>query len=1049
MGRTFSSRRNARPALEPLEPRLLLAGYDDPPPLPPPIPADTITVSSVSQLISAVGSLQSGKTISLAAGTYNLSGVTDALYVPQGITNWSIRGATGDRDDVVIKGAGMSGSVRFGLWMMNSPNGTIADLTIDGVSEHGLIVNPGAHNLLVHNVRIVDSGHQFVKSNPAAGEGNDNGIVEYSVFEYRTTDNDDYSNGVDVHTGDGWIVRYNLFKNFLNPPGSGIAGPAVLMWNESSNSVIEGNTFINCARGISLGLIDRAGGFDHQGGTIRNNILYRDTGIASDVDVPIYVADSPNTTVYHNTVISRGTYPSAVEYRFASTTGLQIKNNLTDGAITARDGASATVSGNKTNATLSLFVNATAGDLHLASTATSAINQGVAISGFTLDFDGQTRDSQLDLGADEYVASGDTTAPIISGVGSSSVGTAGATISWTTDEASNTQIEYGTTTSYGSSTTLDAALVTSHSQTISGLNPSTTYHYRVKSRDGAGNLAVSGDFTFTTTTPASTDWGTIDFAQHNNLDITGSETWYRFTAARTGKGTVDLAFSNAAGNVNLQVFNASFASLGASNSSTNAERVDFDATGGGVYYVKISGSNSDVDARVTNLVNVSGTTVNVFGTAGSDAFSFTHGTSHQVTVKGVTYTYTPAQLGTLNISGGGASDTLTVALGSLNDTVTLRPGEVTVTNSDYSVSGTSLEAISVAAGAGADLASLYDAASDDTLTASPASARFAGTDFDNTASGFDEVRAYATAGGFDVANLTDGATNDFFDAGPASAVLRGPAFFIRGEAFDQYKALATGGGSDRANLYDGGGNDFFDAGPSSGLLRGASFYSYAERFESLNGYATTGGIDQARLYDSAGNDFFDAGPHSAVLRGSSFYSYVERFDKVFAYAQWGGTDVAKLYDGGGNDFFDAGPTSGLMQGNGWYNWADRFEEVMAFATSGGNDTANLYGSIGNDLFTTTSNVGRLAGTNYSLRAEQFEQSNVRLHQGGADLAEFRDFLTADLLFGNANLARGTVSGKQTSVFDMDEVDAYAASGQSPTSNLSAIDYLYEEIGTWL
>ncbi len=27
-------------------------------------------------------------------------------------------------------------------------------------------------------------------------------------------DNDNYTNGVDVHAGDSWIVRYNLFKNF-------------------------------------------------------------------------------------------------------------------------------------------------------------------------------------------------------------------------------------------------------------------------------------------------------------------------------------------------------------------------------------------------------------------------------------------------------------------------------------------------------------------------------------------------------------------------------------------------------------------------------------------------------------------------------------------------------------------------------------------------------------------------------------------------------------------------------------------------------------------
>ena len=237
----------------------------------------------MSQLISAVNNLQSGQTISLAAGTYNLSGVTDALYIPQGINNWTIRGATGDRDDVVIRGAGMSGSVRFGIWIGTSPGGTIADLTIDGVRDHGIIVNYGAHDLLVHNLRIVDSGDQFVKSNPngANNDGNDRGIVEYSVFEYRTTDNNNYTNGVDVHAGDGWIVRYNLFRNFLSPTGQATAGPAVLAWNGSSNTTVEGNTFINVARGVSLGLIDKAGGFDHQGGLIANNIFYRDPILAA------------------------------------------------------------------------------------------------------------------------------------------------------------------------------------------------------------------------------------------------------------------------------------------------------------------------------------------------------------------------------------------------------------------------------------------------------------------------------------------------------------------------------------------------------------------------------------------------------------------------------------------------------------------------------------------------------------------------------------------------------------------------------------------------
>jgi hypothetical protein len=34
---------------------------------------------------------------------------------------------------------------------------------------------------------------------------------------------------------------------------------------------------------------------------------------------------------------------------------------------------------------------------------------------------------------------------------------------------------------------------------LSGLSPGTLYHYLVKSRNAAGNLATSGDFTFTIT----------------------------------------------------------------------------------------------------------------------------------------------------------------------------------------------------------------------------------------------------------------------------------------------------------------------------------------------------------------------------------------------------------------------------------------------------------------------------------------------------------------------------------------------------------------------
>src|SRR5206468_3573836 len=92
----------------------------------------------------------------------------------------------------------------------------------------------------------------------------------------------------------------------------------------------------------------------------------------------------------------------------------------------------------------------------------------------------------------------DLTPPVLSGVTASALGLDTATISWTTDEPADSQLEYGLTTGYGSASALDANRVTAHALTLNGLTAGTLYHYRVKSKDAAGNLAVSSDAVFTT-----------------------------------------------------------------------------------------------------------------------------------------------------------------------------------------------------------------------------------------------------------------------------------------------------------------------------------------------------------------------------------------------------------------------------------------------------------------------------------------------------------------------------------------------------------------------
>lgn len=92
----------------------------------------------------------------------------------------------------------------------------------------------------------------------------------------------------------------------------------------------------------------------------------------------------------------------------------------------------------------------------------------------------------------------DTTPPVLSSIASGGVSIDQATLTWASDEPADTQVEYGTTTAYGQSSSLAPALVTGHSAKITNLTKDTTYHYRVKSRDASGNLGVSRDYTFST-----------------------------------------------------------------------------------------------------------------------------------------------------------------------------------------------------------------------------------------------------------------------------------------------------------------------------------------------------------------------------------------------------------------------------------------------------------------------------------------------------------------------------------------------------------------------
>jgi phosphodiesterase/alkaline phosphatase D-like protein len=120
-----------------------------------------------------------------------------------------------------------------------------------------------------------------------------------------------------------------------------------------------------------------------------------------------------------------------------------------------------------------------------------------------VDIEGNGRPfgSAYDIGAYEFGSTSppapDTVPPEISNVRTSNVRRGSVNITWMTDEASTTVVHYGRTRSYGKQRS-NTSLVVRHRITLSGLSPNTRYHYRVESKDEAGNLAASADLTFKT-----------------------------------------------------------------------------------------------------------------------------------------------------------------------------------------------------------------------------------------------------------------------------------------------------------------------------------------------------------------------------------------------------------------------------------------------------------------------------------------------------------------------------------------------------------------------
>jgi hypothetical protein len=134
----------------------------------------------------------------------------------------------------------------------------------------------------------------------------------------------------------------------------------------------------------------------------------------------------------------------------------------------------------------------------------------------------------------------------ISAVANSSVTTTAATITWITNITATSQVDYGTTGSYGQSTALNSAMVTNHAVMLSNLAPSTLYHYRADSQDAGGNAAQSPDFTFITAPPAKNAPPTVSITSPaQGTTVSGTTTVSATASSSVGIASVQFQLDGA------------------------------------------------------------------------------------------------------------------------------------------------------------------------------------------------------------------------------------------------------------------------------------------------------------------------------------------------------------------------------------------------------------------------------------------------------------------------------------------------------------------------
>jgi len=398
----------------------------------------SVTVDGQGRTLRQVVSDASpGDTILLEDGTYDFPQAAPGDYTGVYFTqpDITLRSRSGDASAVTLDSAYGDHGDQTAPITIAASGIVIADLTVRASVFHLVHLWEEGDGAVLHNLRLIDGGQQFVKGSPSGGtlDGVQVSCSEFlmtdtgrdNVWGYGASDGSTtcYTGGIDAHGSRDWRVLHNRFDGIHCNAGGvqrpahgmkadlrggmtytgGLSEHAIHMWDSAQGSahLIDGNHILDCARGIGIGLRDEV-----YGTQIRNNMIFSRYAGSREHDVGIIVERGHDIAIEHNTIFysADDSYPSAIEYRWGSSSGLTVRNNLTNRNIRDRDGATATLAANVTDVAPAMFVDAAEGELHLSSCDdASVVGAGEVLPAITTDFDGDLRAGAHDVGADQCV----------------------------------------------------------------------------------------------------------------------------------------------------------------------------------------------------------------------------------------------------------------------------------------------------------------------------------------------------------------------------------------------------------------------------------------------------------------------------------------------------------------------------------------------------------------------------------------------------------------------------------------------------------------------